>query len=65
MKAFWKSLKIPKRIIRIKAKLVEQNLSDRTTSLEKQHNSTSLKLEEKTVSLQQAHNSTSLKLQNK
>ena len=46
-----------------KAKLVEQNLSDRTTSLEKQQISTSLKLEEKTVYLQQAQNSTSLKLQ--
>ena len=46
-----------------KAKLVEQNLSDRTTSLKKQQISTSLKLEEKTVYLQQAQNSTSLKLQ--
>ena len=39
-----------------KAKLVEQNISDRTKLLEMQENSTSLKLQEQTVLLQQELN---------
>jgi hypothetical protein len=43
-------------LLYFKAKLVEQNLSNRTKSLEMRENSTSLKLQQQTVLLQQELN---------